>query len=468
MLVTVFGGTGFLGRRIVRHLRDAGFIVRIASRHPERGLSPFAGDGSNIEWLQADINDEGSILAATRGANAVVNAVSLYVERGKDTFRSVHVEAAARVAGLAGQSGVARIAHLSGIGSDPRSTSSYIRCCGEGEEAVRQAFPGATMIRPAVMFGPGDAFVTPLLKMLRVLPIFPMFGRGQTRLQPAYVDDVAGAIACALRSPNAALAYELAGPRIYTYQELLLTVAAGVGNRPLLLPFPFALWRAVGYISKILPYAPITTSQIELMEIDNIASPSAPGFDALGILPRALEEILPQISKHAATADANASPPPGTDPIVSPPSEEGFRPLFDGTAATFSQWRLSGPSGGGMLHTNGEMLSHGDGGLRLFYYAAETFADFTLRLQFKVLDAAKHNSGVFVRFPCPTSDLPTPLEQRAGKEPSFDPNNPAWRPVISGFEVQIDDNAIGDFDQGLLWHPAGAQRSLQKSHRCDL
>ena len=256
MLVTVFGGTGFLGRRVVRHLRDADFIVRIASRHPERRPSPFAGDGSNIESVQADINDDNSILAATRGAFAVVNAVSLYVERGKDTFRSVHVEAAGRVAELARQSGVARIAHLSGIGSDPRSTSSYIRCRGEGEEAVRQAFPGATIIRPAVMFGPEDAFVTPLLKMLRVLPIFPMFGRGQTRLQPAYVDDVAKAIARALRSPNAASAYELAGPRIYTYEELLATIAAGVGKRPLLLPFPFALWRAVGYASKILPNAP--------------------------------------------------------------------------------------------------------------------------------------------------------------------------------------------------------------------
>ena len=448
MLVTVFGGTGFLGRRVVRHLQDADFIVRIASRHPERGLSPVANDGSNIESVQADINDDGSILAATRGAYAVVNAVSLYVERGKDTFRSVHVEAAARVAELARQSGVARIAHLSGIGSDPRSTSSYIRCRGEGEEAVRQAFPGATMIRPAVMFGPEDAFVTPLLKMLRVLPIFPMFGRGQTRLQPAYVDDVAKAIARALRSPDAASAYDLAGPRIYTYEELLATIAAGVGKRPLLLPFPFALWRAVGYASKILPNVPITTSQIELMQIDNIASPNAPGFDALGVSPRAIEEVLPQILKQA-TADASASPLPGPDPpeseqIVGPLSEEGFRTLFDGTAATFSQWRLSGPTGGGMRHANGEMLSYGDGGLRLFYYATETFADFTLRLQFKILDAAKHNSGVFVRFADPTFDLPPSLSQRVGNEPSFDPNNPAWRPVISGFEVQIDDNAIGD------------------------
>ena len=140
----------------------------------------------------------------------------------------------------------------------------------------------------------------------------------------------------------------------------------------------------------------------------------------------------------------NASVLPGPEPIVSPQAEAGFRPLFDGTAATFSKWRLSGPTGGGMLHVDGEMLSYGDGGLRLFYYATETFADFTLRLQFKIFDTAKHNSGVFLRFPRPTFDLPPPLKQRVGSEPAFDPNNPAWRPVISGFEVQIDDNALGD------------------------
>jgi uncharacterized protein YbjT (DUF2867 family) len=259
----------------------------------------FPTGTSNVESVQADINDDASILAAVRDAVAVVNAVSLYVERGSDTFLSVHVEAAERLARLARQSDAERIAHLSGIGSDPQSTSSYIRSRGEGEEAVRRAFPGATMIRPAVMFGPGDAFIAPLLKMLRVLPIFPMFGRGQTRLQPAYVEDVAEAIARALRSPNAALAYELAGPRIYPYEDLLRTIAAGAGKTPLFLPLPFALWRTVGCAGKVLPNPPITTSQIELMEIDNIASPATPGFDALGIAPQAIEGILPQILKEA-------------------------------------------------------------------------------------------------------------------------------------------------------------------------
>jgi hypothetical protein len=167
---------------------------------------------------------------------------------------------------------------------------------------------------------------------------------------------------------------------------------------------------------------------------------------------------------------------PGPDPIVSPQPEAGFRPLFDGTAATFSKWQLAGPTGGGMLHLNGEMVSYGDGGLRLFYYATETFGDFTLRLQFKIFDTAKHNSGVFIRFPRPTLDLATAvLQQRAANEAAFDPNNAAWKPVIAGFEVQIDDNALGDSTKdfygikpepnGLFKNRTGAIYKIQAGDR---
>ena len=136
---------------------------------------------------------------------------------------------------------------------------------------------------------------------------------------------------------------------------------------------------------------------------------------------------------------------PGPDPVVSPQPEAGFRLLFDGTAATFKNWRLAGPPGGGMLHSHGEMVSYGGGGLRLFYYAVEKFNDFTLRLQFRIVDVNAHNSGVFIRFPDPALDFATDeLKRRAGLEAAFDPGNPAWKPVIAGFEVQIDDTAAGD------------------------
>src|SRR5712692_5139662 len=178
-VVTVFGGTGFLGRRIVRLLDDSGFAVRIATRHPDCARLPASGSASDIVSLHADVNDDGPIASAVSGAWAVVNAVSLYVERGRDTFQSVHVRAAERAAKLARQAGVERLVHISGIGSDARSTSLYVRSRGQGEAAVLDAFPSATLIRPAVMFGPGDAFVAPLLTMIRQMPVFPLFGAGK-------------------------------------------------------------------------------------------------------------------------------------------------------------------------------------------------------------------------------------------------------------------------------------------------
>src|SRR5437667_6244537 len=224
--VTVFGGTGFLGRRIVRHLRYHEFLVRVASRHPDRGRRLFGPDDPQLRSVQADIHDEQSVADALAGAYGVVNAVSLYVEHGKETFHSVHVESAQRLAVQAHRAGVQRLAHVSGIGADPASPSLYIRKRGEGELAVRAAFADATLIRPAVMFGPDDAFLTTILKLLDQLPIYPMFGGGLTRLQPAYVEDVAEAVARTLqRTEMHAITFECAGPRIYTYEELLRTVA---------------------------------------------------------------------------------------------------------------------------------------------------------------------------------------------------------------------------------------------------
>src|ERR1700746_1278540 len=158
----------------------------------------------------------------------------IFAHGGKDTFHAVHVEAAKRIAVLARQAGAETLVHISGIGADAESASPYIRSRGEGETAVLDAFPSAKLVRPAVMFGPGDAFLTPLLAMLRRTPVFPMFGSGATRLQPAYVEDVAEAVVRILQAPAASQRYELAGPRVYRYQELLKTIAASVGTKPLL------------------------------------------------------------------------------------------------------------------------------------------------------------------------------------------------------------------------------------------
>jgi uncharacterized protein YbjT (DUF2867 family) len=293
-LVTVFGGTGFLGRRVVRHLlRARGFSVRIASRHPERGRQLLNYNDPRLQSVEVDLRVEGSITDALDGAYGAVNAVSLYVEHNHETFHSVHVESARRVAAQAHRAGVKRLAHVSGIGSDAASSSLYIRKRGEGELAVRAVFSKATLIRPAVMFGPDDAFLTTILKLLRRLPMYPMFGRGLTRLQPANVDDVAEAITRALQRSNTnAVTYEFGGPRIYTYEELLRAVAHEVGRRPILIPVPFAAWHGVGWVSEMLPRPPVTRNQVELMQVDNVASEEMPGFKELGIAPQSVEDMI--------------------------------------------------------------------------------------------------------------------------------------------------------------------------------
>src|ERR1700732_507797 len=294
--VTVFGGTGFLGRRIVRHLRTHGFSVRTASRHPDRGHRLFGPDDPQLKSVETHIQDERSGADALAGAYGVVNAVSLYVERGQETFHSVHVESSQRVATQARRAGVKRLVHISGIGADAASPSRYIRKRGEGELAVRAAFADTLFVRPAVMFGPDDAFLTTILKLLRRLPIYPMFGRGLTRLQPAYVEDVAEAIAIAMQgSETHAITFECGGPRVYSYKLFLRAVAHEAGLKPILIPIPFAAWHALAWISEMLPSPPVTRNQVELMRVDNVSSLEMRGFGQLGISPHSVEEILQEI-----------------------------------------------------------------------------------------------------------------------------------------------------------------------------
>jgi uncharacterized protein YbjT (DUF2867 family) len=291
--VTVFGGTGFLGRRIVRHLRSHGFSVRTASRHPDRGHRLFGPDDPQLKSVGANIHDERSVADALAGAYGAVNAVSLHIEHGQETFHSVHVESAQRVAAQAQRAGVKRLVHISGIGADAASQSPYIRKRGEGELAVRAAFVEAFFIRPAVMFGPDDAFLTTILKLLRLLPVYPMFGRGRTRLQPAYVEDVAEAIGRTMqRAETPSTIFEFGGPRVYSYEEFLRTVAHQAGLAPRLIPIPLAVWHALAWTSEMFPSPLLTRNQVELMQIDTVSSPEMPGFFELGISPHSVEAIL--------------------------------------------------------------------------------------------------------------------------------------------------------------------------------
>jgi NADH dehydrogenase len=297
-IVTVFGATGFLGRRIVRRLHATGDAVRIASRHPDRARALFGAGDPRLQAIGVDIRETQSVGDAVAGVHGVVNAVSLYTERGTETFHVVHVECAERVAMEAHRAGIEHLVHVSGIGADPASGSSYVCSRGQGELAVRAAHPGAILVRPAVMFGVDDAFLTVILKLLQRLPAYPMFGTGTTRLQPAHVEDVAEAITRILRTEQGPTTLECGGPRVYTYKELLRSIASEAGRKPVLFPVPFAVWYALARTAAVLPSPPITRNQLDLMQIDTVASPQLPGFAELGVLPQSLEETVRLIVRN--------------------------------------------------------------------------------------------------------------------------------------------------------------------------
>lgn len=297
--ITVFGGTGFLGRRVVKHVLDRGFPVRIATRHPDRVRELFRSEATPPEAVEADIMDASALAAAVSGSGSVVNAVSLYVEKGEETFERVHVRAAADLASAAQTEGVRQFIQISGIGSDARSESPYIRARGRGEEAVRNAFPRTTIVRPAVMTGPDDAFLTMLVKLVRTLPVYPMFGRGETRLQPAYVGDVAEGIGKLIEKGelDSQRVFEFGGPEVYTYEELLRELAHLLDTKVRLLPVPYAAWYVLAAVGERLPLIPITRNQVDLMRHDNVASPDKPGLAELGVDRTEMEEVVNIIRK---------------------------------------------------------------------------------------------------------------------------------------------------------------------------
>ncbi|MBA1144598.1 complex I NDUFA9 subunit family protein [Mesorhizobium neociceri] len=293
-IVTVFGGTGFLGQRIVSRLLDKKMGVRAVSRHPGRD-QPRASP--QLKRIEANILDRPSIAAAVSGSRVVVNAVSLYVERAGQSFERVHVEAAADLAAASREAGVEKFIQISGIGSDARSSSAYIRARGRGEEAVKVAFPQATVVRPAVMTGPDDTFLTAIIRLLRLLPVYPLFGNGDVRLQPVYAGDVAEAVArlASGQSDTDAHVFEFAGPHVYAYKDLVREIAGLLQIRPTLMPVPYPIWTLLATAAEWLPAAPLTRNQVELMQDDNIASGNFPGLKDLSIEPRELDAVVRMI-----------------------------------------------------------------------------------------------------------------------------------------------------------------------------
>jgi uncharacterized protein YbjT (DUF2867 family) len=294
-MVVVFGGGGFLGRRLVHRLTAEGMIVRVAVRHPDPARIELRAIGfDRVTVLRADVRDQASVAAAIAGADAVVNTVSAYVEKGGVTFEAVHVQGAETVAREAAAAGVASLVLMSGIGADPDSGSPYIRARGRGELVVRQTFPGATIVRPGTMFGPGDALFGTLAELARLLPILPLIGAGHTRLQPVFVEDVAEAVVTILTDPGTVgRTYELAGPGVYTLRELVRMTLRLMSRRRLLIPVPFAVAEIQARLFELLPNPPLTSSQVDLLKADNVASGNLPGLQELKIQPKTVEEVVP-------------------------------------------------------------------------------------------------------------------------------------------------------------------------------
>ena len=293
--VSVFGGTGFLGERLVRRLAAEGATVRVAVRRSDRAQSALRTVGlDRVAAFNADVRDQASVAAAVAGADAVVNAVSAYLEKGDVTFESVHERGAGMVAREAAAAGAVRLVLVSGIGANPESASPYIRARGRGELVVQQEFPGATIVRPGAMFGPGDALFGTLAEIVRLLPVVPLIGGGRTRLQPVYVEDVVEAIVRILADRGTAgRTYELAGPGVYTLRKLVSFVQRLIGRPPLVVPVPFAVAEVLAQLFHLLPNPPLTTSQVDLLKADNLASGALPGFRELDIQPKAVEDIVP-------------------------------------------------------------------------------------------------------------------------------------------------------------------------------
>ncbi len=293
--VTVFGGSGFLGRQIVKHLAEAGHRVRVAVRHPDRATSlARPGPNGRIELVRADVWNEATVARAVEGSASVVNTVGHYVEKGGATFDRVHGQGALHVARQAKQAGAERLVHISGVGADPGSPSPYVRARGIGETLVKDAFDDVTILRPSVIFGPGDSFLNTLARMTQRSPIMPLFGTGNTRLQPVFVGNVVEACIRVLADPSTrGRVYELGGPRIYAYRELVRLVRDRVAGRALMVPCPFLAWDILAAAMAAHPNPPLTRDQVTLMKRDNIIDRQASTLDDLGICPVSVEEAMP-------------------------------------------------------------------------------------------------------------------------------------------------------------------------------
>ncbi len=299
-LVTIFGGSGFVGRYIARRLAKDGWRIRVACRNPNEAMFVRTyGAVGQVEPVFCNIRDDESVRAVTRGSDAVINCVGVLAEAGKNTFAAVQAEAPGRIARIAAAENVRRMIQISAIGADAGAASAYARTKAAGEQAVLEHMPDAVILRPSIVFGPEDEFFNRFAGMSRMGPVLPVVG-ADTLFQPVFVDDVAAAAAVALQDPTLRGVYELGGPDVASFRELMQVMLGIVQRNRLILNIPFLAARgmAAGFgvlkmLSLGLVTPPLTTDQVRNLAVDNVVSDGARGFADLGLTPTAMESVLP-------------------------------------------------------------------------------------------------------------------------------------------------------------------------------
>ena len=290
--ITVFGGTGFIGRHLVTLLLREGAAVRIAVRHPGR-FSATGESASALEIVQADVLDETAVDGAIAGADAVVNLVGILTETARQTYRALHIDGARRIALAAQRQGASRVIHLSALGAGASSPALSDRTKAEGESSVRAVFPRATIVRPSLVYGADDHFFSRFAALARTSPVLPLIGGGTTRFQPVFVGDATAGINELLKRPETAgKTYEFGGTQVYSFKELLKLLLDAVKRPRILLPIPFAVAEIQAGLLGLLPDPPLTRDQVRLLKTDKVISGTEPTLGDLGVEPRPLREFL--------------------------------------------------------------------------------------------------------------------------------------------------------------------------------
>lgn len=298
-LVTVFGGSGFVGKHAVRALVKDGWRVRVATRSPHtEGDLKVIGSVGQIQLVQANLRYKDSIERAMDGADAVVNLVSVLYEAGRQTFKALNVDGVTTIANAAKTRGISNVVHISSIGANAEAQAEYSQTKGEGETALRALIPSADVLRPSIIFGSEGNFFNKFAAMAQIAPALPLIGGGETKFQPVYVADVAQAVANCLKAGTSGQTYELGGPQTYSFKELLQFTLEATGRKRFLAPIPWpiaGLMGLAGEMSGHLPFVEpfLTRDQVQNLKVDNIVSDGAKTFSDLGITPEALEAIVP-------------------------------------------------------------------------------------------------------------------------------------------------------------------------------